>query len=124
MKRDPEIRRLVRRGYLNLALFLAVIMIGLAPTVLFPGLRGISIALIVCGTAGIGGSVRQLLCRRWSRLVSGTVGAWSVATLTIGLLLITGRSPANVGVQVLLVFSLGIICVALPTIIQRGQSKR
>jgi hypothetical protein len=124
MKRDPRIRSLVWRGYLNLALFVAIVVIGLTPTVFFPGLRGVMIALIACGTIGIGVAIRQRVSRRWSWMVAGAFGSWSAATVTIGLLLVTETSTAHVAVQLLLVLSLGIMFVALPRIIQHEQSKR
>jgi hypothetical protein len=124
VKRDPQIRRLVWRGYLKLALFLAIIVIGLSPAVFFPGLRGVSIAFIACGTAGIAISVRGRVTRRWSWIASGLFGAWGLATVTIGLLLATGTSPAHVVVQAPLVLSLGIMSVALPRIIGRERTKR
>ena len=52
MKRDVHTRSLILRGYLNLALYFAVLIILLLPTAIYPGARGIRIALLVCGICG------------------------------------------------------------------------
>lgn len=52
------------RGYLNLALYVLVVMILLLPTIIYPGARGIRIVLIVCGLSGIGLVVAKRISRR------------------------------------------------------------
>jgi len=125
MKRDPRITGLVVRGYLKLALFVGIIIAGVVPVVLFPGVRGIQVALILTGTAGVViALLRQFAVRpRWPFTVAFV--AWSAAQIALAFFVNPGSAIGDAVKQILLLCSVVLMLVVIPKLIlkQRASGK-
>jgi hypothetical protein len=123
VKRDVHTRSLILRGYLNLALYFAVLIVLLLPTAIYPGARGIRIALLVCGICGAALVLGERLFRhKWTWLFSGGCLAWSVASFGIALLLPRSDATGLVAMQLLIVFSLALVFIGVPWIVERRRT--
>ncbi|HEY0381401.1 MAG TPA: hypothetical protein VGC72_04320 [Candidatus Elarobacter sp.] len=125
MKRDAHTRSLIIRGYLNLALYFGTVVVLLLPTLIYPGARGIRIALIVCGVGGVALVIGERLLRhRWTWLFGGGCLAWSIASIAIAFLLPRSDAAGIAMMQLLIVFSLALLFIGLPWIVERRRTHK
>jgi hypothetical protein len=114
---------LILRGYLNLALYFAVVLILLLPTLIYPGARGIRIALLLCSMSGLALVIAERVFRRqWTSLFAGGCIAWCLASLGIALLLPRSDTPGVAVMQLLIVFSTALLFIGLPWIVERRRT--
>jgi hypothetical protein len=125
VKHDPRICQAVLRGYLNLALFLGIIAVGLVPIVFHPGARGIRIALIALGTLGLVTAVGRRLAGQGSWAFTLAFGTWSAAQIALAFFVSPGNDSGDAVKQLLILFSLSLMFIVIPKIIvnQRNRMK-
>jgi hypothetical protein len=115
MRKEPEIRRVVLRGYFNLAVIVVGVALLLLPLVLNHGsMRGVQISMIAEAVCAIGLALWQRFgSGEWTTLFSGTVlvGAFLLLLLANATILTNNFFK---GILSLLV--LGILWVVLPRI--------
>jgi hypothetical protein len=123
VSRDPRIGSLILRGYLNLAFYIAIVVVLLMPTVFYPGTRGIRIALVVCGVSGIVlVAIERRLRHQWTSLFASGCLAWSGASIGIAYFMSSSDAIGQTVMQLLIVFSLAVVFIGLPWIIERGRT--
>jgi quinol-cytochrome oxidoreductase complex cytochrome b subunit len=125
MKRSPQLRAAVLRGYLNLAFFIAIVAILLVPFVHHPDVRGIRIMLIAIGLIGITLAIVQRIVRsKWSWLLAGGCMTWSVAQLGIAYFLPPTNTLGETVLPLLAIAALALLFLGLPRILRREGPTR
>lgn len=122
-KRDPHIRRLVLRGYLNLALFLGIIAVALIPIVLHPGARGIRIVLMIVGSVGILIAVGRRLAGQGSTAFTVAFVVFSAAQIALAFFVSPGSESGDTVKQLLILFSLSLMFVIIPKIVVSQRTR-
>jgi hypothetical protein len=114
--RSSELRRVVLRGYRNLAIIIVSVIVLISPIIVHPGLQSARLCLIVGASLGIALALWQrLYTREWTTLFCVAVIVGALLTFATANLLETGWK------NVLIPVVLAILWYALPSIAKYEQ---
>jgi hypothetical protein len=121
MRRSPEFRRLVLRGYLNLAAIIVGSVLLVLPIILdHHTVHGIQVTLTASAVIATGlALVQRFITNEWTTLFSGTVILGAMIVFMTGRF-ITSTPIKDIG----LLLALGIIFFVLPRIAEHEQTHR